>query len=203
MKKFTVAILIVVAVFCVDALLSNAQAVDISGTWYMGGPYNIGQKCKITQEGNSVTFFGEIGNKSRGEFINDSTVVAREWEGGLRGTITPDRKRINWANGTWWVRAVTSASCQAWYIWGMGVQLGASHAYAYYNDRANLQKALQYAIENCNACPSCCNSEPINELLNRLGAGASANSLFLDIQNLIAEPGRYRLGLQNCNCSSK
>ena len=85
-----------------------------------------------------------------------------------------------------------------WYIYGMALQLGAAHGYAYANDRADLQTALEYSLENCQAS-SCCLSAPLQDLLNRLNTGESTQSLF---QNGIIplEDNRERLGLQDCTC---
>lgn len=76
----------------------------IDGTWYMGGPYNEGMPCHITQKGNTLTFTNENGQESSGKFIDSYAVVAVDWDNGLRGTLASDGNRIDWANGTWWVR---------------------------------------------------------------------------------------------------
>jgi len=79
---------------------------NLSGTWY--GYYPKigvdGEPCQIIQEGKSLTFINERGNSSEGSFIDGNTVEAKDWEGGLRGTLTDGGKRINWANGSWWVQ---------------------------------------------------------------------------------------------------
>jgi hypothetical protein len=56
----------------------------------------------IHQSGNSLIFTNESGSRSRGYAENNNTVIASDWEGGLRGTISSDRSRIDWANGTSW-----------------------------------------------------------------------------------------------------
>jgi hypothetical protein len=63
---------------------------------------NPGQAVKMIQSDNSLTFVNESGNRSRGHFENSTTVVADEWEGGLRGTVSSDG--IRWANNTNWLR---------------------------------------------------------------------------------------------------
>lgn len=70
----------------------------------MGGPYNIGKACKITQDGTTLTFVNENGDKSNGLIKDKTTVVATDWEGGLEGVLVDDATRINWKNGTWWIR---------------------------------------------------------------------------------------------------
>jgi len=76
---------------------------DLSGTWYMGGPYNVGMPCKISQTGSTLTFTNEKGDTVAGDFIDSKTVEAIDWSG-LRGTLSDDGTRISWANGTWWTR---------------------------------------------------------------------------------------------------
>ena len=70
----------------------------------MGGPYNVGMPCQIIQDGSNLVFVNENGQKSSGGLVDPYTVVATDWENGLRGTLTWDKNRIDWANGTWWVR---------------------------------------------------------------------------------------------------
>ena len=77
---------------------------NIGGTWYMGGPYNEGMPCQIIQDGDSLTFINENGQQSSGLFIDSSTIEATDWENGLQGVLSSDGNRIDWANGSWWVR---------------------------------------------------------------------------------------------------
>lgn len=70
----------------------------------MGGPYNIGMPCLILQADNYLTFVNEKGDKCRGVLKNQTEVIALDWEGGLTGVLTNHATRINWRNGTWWVR---------------------------------------------------------------------------------------------------
>ncbi|OQB23819.1 MAG: hypothetical protein BWY13_00906 [Euryarchaeota archaeon ADurb.Bin190] len=83
--------------------LSSGRS-NIGGTWYMGGPYNEGMACQIIQEGDSLTFINENGQQSSGRFIDSSTIEATDWENGLQGVLSSDGNRIDWANGSWWVR---------------------------------------------------------------------------------------------------
>jgi len=76
----------------------------LGGDWKMGGPYNVGKACQIIQSGKALTFVNENGNESRGEFKDKSAVVALDWEGGLNGKLNKTATRINWRNGTWWIR---------------------------------------------------------------------------------------------------
>lgn len=71
----------------------------------MGGPYNVGQPCHVFQAGADLTFVNEMGWKSDGVLIaKRSEVIALDWEGGLIGHLTNDATRINWRNGTWWIK---------------------------------------------------------------------------------------------------
>jgi hypothetical protein len=76
----------------------------VAGDWKMGGPYNIGLPCLILQSDNYLTFVNEKGDRSRGVLKNRSEVIALDWEGGLPGTLTNNSRRINWKNGTWWIK---------------------------------------------------------------------------------------------------
>lgn len=72
------------------------------GTWCREGDRS--KPASIRQSGNSLTFTNENGNSSRGRFESSNTVVAIDWEGGLRGTFSSDGNRISWGNGTSWMR---------------------------------------------------------------------------------------------------
>jgi hypothetical protein len=87
-----------------NGILLTVAGTDLNGNWEMGGPYNAGEPCQIIQQGNDLTFINENGDQSGGKFIDESTVIATDWEDGLKGTISDDGDRIDWANGTWWVR---------------------------------------------------------------------------------------------------
>jgi len=76
----------------------------LAGDWKMGGPYNVGRPCQILQSGNDLTFVNENGNQSSGVFESKTVVIALDWEGGLRGTLNKKATRINWKNGTWWLK---------------------------------------------------------------------------------------------------
>lgn len=83
--------------------VAPAQEPDINGAWYMGGPMNAGQVCRIEQQGMDLTFINEHGNRAAGHFRDTNTVVASGW-GNLQGTLADNGTRINWANNTWWTR---------------------------------------------------------------------------------------------------
>lgn len=85
--------------------IPQVVGMPIAGNWQMGGPYNVGMSCQIIEEGSNLTFINENGDQSAGRFNDVGTVIATGWEGGLSGTISADGNRIDWANGTWWVRS--------------------------------------------------------------------------------------------------
>ena len=86
--------------------IESTPDLNVNGNWYMGGPYNVGMPCQIIQQGSALTIINENGARSTGRVIDGVTVKATDWEGGLRGTISADGNRIDWANGTWWVRQI-------------------------------------------------------------------------------------------------
>ena len=80
----------------------SGSSLSLGGNWCREGDRN--KVASIKQSGNSLTFTNEFGNSSRGSFENSNTVVAIDWQGGLRGTVSSDGTRINWANNTSWQR---------------------------------------------------------------------------------------------------
>jgi hypothetical protein len=82
-----------------QAQMDQPSASSQAGLCREGNP---GQPVRMIQSSDSLTFVNESGNKSRGHFENSTTVVADEWEGGLRGTVSSDG--IRWANNTNWLR---------------------------------------------------------------------------------------------------
>lgn len=64
---------------------------------------NGGMACQILQTGTNLTFVNEKGEKCNGVLQTKSKVVALDW-GGLVGDLTNDATRINWKNGTWWLK---------------------------------------------------------------------------------------------------
>ena len=83
---------------------SCSKSPHLGGDWQMGGPYNAGMACQIIQTGTNLTIVNEKGDKSSGVIKSQSEVVALDWEGGLTGALTNDATRINWRNGTWWLK---------------------------------------------------------------------------------------------------
>jgi hypothetical protein len=89
---------------------------DLSGKWQMGGPYNVGQPTAISQQGNRLQLTNERGGTSNGSCTGDGAVTAFDW-GNLTGRLSPGADRIDWRNGTWWVRRESAESCDIAGTW--------------------------------------------------------------------------------------
>ncbi len=76
------------------------QGQSLAGDWTYGG-----QPCQIVQDGEELTFINERGMESKGHFTSETAVVATDWEGGLVGNLSKNKKKIMWRNGTVWIRA--------------------------------------------------------------------------------------------------
>lgn len=77
--------------------------------WIGGGWSDANQSATVEQDFNDrakLVFVNRMGWRSKGTFLNPTTVVASEWEGGLRGALTDNGETIRWANGTVWYRKV-------------------------------------------------------------------------------------------------
>ena len=115
MKK--TGVFLAIAALMLSSTLVFALEHNLGGTWYMGGPGNVGMPCKIIQEGKELTFINERGDHSAGRFNADGTVVATTWSN-LQGTLVNGSDRINWNNKTWWTRYPNLDG--AWYMGGPG-----------------------------------------------------------------------------------
>lgn len=79
----------------------------LAGKWLSWDP-RVGTKgvpCTLAQNGKTLSFLNNFNQRSRGNFITQNTIIATDWEGGLRGTVVGGGSRINWANGSYWVKA--------------------------------------------------------------------------------------------------
>jgi hypothetical protein len=79
---------------------------NIAGTWYRDGDKELA--VRIRQYPNSLTFTNEHEDTSTGRFVTSSVIVADEWDGGLRGQISADMSRIDWDDGSAWLRSITT-----------------------------------------------------------------------------------------------
>jgi len=96
-----------IIVFCIlfGAALSAPTPPSIGGVWTSAGrPASISQDA-----GGRLVFTNEYGQKSSGSFANATTVIATEWEGGLRGALQDNGNTIRWANGTAWSRSAAAS----------------------------------------------------------------------------------------------
>jgi hypothetical protein len=66
---------------------------------------------KITQDGDQLTLVNWGGKATSARYKDDFTIVAEA--GDLAGTISADRKRIDWSNGSYWVAAAATGPCVA------------------------------------------------------------------------------------------
>jgi hypothetical protein len=105
MKLTITLILSGVLILAVAAFLFfTGKSPNLAGDWKLGGPYSVGQPCQILQAGTNLMFVNEKGDKCRGFLKTKSEVIAVDWEGGLTGILTNGATRINWRNGTWWLK---------------------------------------------------------------------------------------------------
>lgn len=77
-------------------------APNLEGEWLLGDASD-NDFCYIKQNGNKLMFINEHKDQSAGYLENANVLVATDW-GNLKGTISGDQNRINWANGSWWHR---------------------------------------------------------------------------------------------------
>jgi hypothetical protein len=62
-----------------------------------------GARARVEQQGLTLVFINEGGNRSSGAFVDSSNVVANDW-GGLRAAVQAEGKELHWANRTVWRR---------------------------------------------------------------------------------------------------
>ncbi len=83
------------------------EAGRLAGAWCAQGDKN--KPCTITVSGQSLSFTNEAGSTSSGHFVNLERTIfsADEWHF-LQGSLSPDGLRIDWSNGTFWMRCASS-----------------------------------------------------------------------------------------------
>ena len=74
----------------------------LEGTWYLNGERD--KPCEIVSTRGGLEVRNERGESSPLVYDRGS-IRARDWEGGLRGQV--QRDRIEWANGTTWMRVAS------------------------------------------------------------------------------------------------
>ena len=79
------------------------QGARIAGEWCAQGDKN--KRCSISNNGAFLNFTNEQGSTSIGHFTNmqQTEFSADEWQF-VRGTLSSDGLRIDWTNGTYWMR---------------------------------------------------------------------------------------------------
>jgi len=83
------------------------QAARIAGDWCAQGDKT--KHCSISVDGPVLSFTNENGSTSSGHFTNvqQTEFSADQWQF-VKGTLSPDGLRIDWTNGTSWMRCGSS-----------------------------------------------------------------------------------------------
>jgi hypothetical protein len=77
-------------------------SVNLNGNWYPNG--NRSLSCSIQQHRGNLTLQNESGQRATGS-LRGRRSVSTNWAGTrINGTVSPDGNRINWSNGTYWIR---------------------------------------------------------------------------------------------------
>jgi len=111
-KSVTAALVIAASIFSLTHVRSRALAAPlpqdfgaarITGDWCAQGDQR--KPCSITNNGAFLTFKNEQESTSIGRFTNtqQTEFVADGWQF-VRGTLSQDGLRIDWTNGTYWMR---------------------------------------------------------------------------------------------------
>ena len=74
-KREKLTVILAAILFCATTC---SKTPAIGGEWKMGGPYNVGESCLIAQDGQTLTFVNEHGDKSKGNFKDNTTLVATD-----------------------------------------------------------------------------------------------------------------------------
>lgn len=78
------------------------RRLNLSGNWYPNG--NRSQSCSIQQRRGNLTLQNEVGDRATGS-LSGRSQVSTNWSGTqITGTVSRDGNRINWSNGTYWIR---------------------------------------------------------------------------------------------------
>ncbi len=84
---------------------AGRQKCQIAGRWAcIGKCIHPGGAASIREFPGGIKFFNEAGGVSSGVWFDPETVVAVDWENGLKGDLSEDCNTIVWRNGTTWVR---------------------------------------------------------------------------------------------------
>jgi len=81
---------------------SANRILKLDGNWYADGIAS--EVCSIQQVGSTLQLDNGHGAKGSGS-IDGSGRLATKWDGSrIDGEVTADGSRIDWDNGTWWMR---------------------------------------------------------------------------------------------------
>jgi hypothetical protein len=76
--------------------------LNLSGNWYPNG--NRSLQCSIQQRRGNLTLQNEGGVRASGSFTSKRQITTN-WQGTtITGSVSSDGNRINWNNGTYWIR---------------------------------------------------------------------------------------------------
>jgi hypothetical protein len=76
--------------------------LDLTGNWYPNGDRS--QQCSIQERRGNLTLQNESGQRATGSFTGRMNITTN-WQGTtIHGTVSKDGNRINWDNGTYWIR---------------------------------------------------------------------------------------------------
>jgi hypothetical protein len=77
----------------------------LEGRWVcIGKCTHPGGAASIREFADGMKFFNEVGGVSSGVWFDAETIVAVDWENGLKGDLSEDCRSILWRNGSTWVR---------------------------------------------------------------------------------------------------
>jgi hypothetical protein len=80
----------------------GGHRINLTGTWYANG--NRSLSCSITQRRGNLTLKNESGQGATGT-VNNGRSITTNWSGStINGNITQNGNRIDWDNGTYWIR---------------------------------------------------------------------------------------------------
>jgi hypothetical protein len=87
---------------CYNGGGGGGHGLNLTGNWYPNG--NRSLQCSIQQRRGNLTLQNENGDRATGS-LNGRSQVTTNWQGTkITGTISRDGNRIDWSNGTYWIR---------------------------------------------------------------------------------------------------
>ena len=77
---------------------------QLTGTWFANGDRS--RRCSISQQQGSLNLQNEMGQTANGSFVRKRDITTN-WNGTvINGHLSRDGNRVDWSNGTYWVRDV-------------------------------------------------------------------------------------------------